>query len=179
MRIDQIEIHTGPVGFEFQAVRQLEARCEAKTAMSKAPTIADVNLKLQEMAAGIGANAVIDVKYDSGMSLTSWRSMKATGLAVLRVADDIPCPMCAETIKRAAKKCRHCGADLAPTAVTPSAATPSAAAPAQPWAAQPHARSTRPTPHQEPLRATDNPVGPMVWIAVVIGLLILFGTLAS
>lgn len=72
MRVDQIEIHAGPVDFQYEPVRQLEVKCEARTNFSKSPTIADANAKLQELAAGIGANAVIDVRYDSGMSMTSW-----------------------------------------------------------------------------------------------------------
>lgn len=35
--------------------------------------------------------------------------------------DEKPCPMCAETIKKAAVKCKHCGADLSTGQVLPSA----------------------------------------------------------
>lgn len=61
----------------------------------------------------MGANAVIRVRYESGMSLTSWRSMTATGVAVFKGADEVACASCAETIKRAVVKCRHCGAEQA------------------------------------------------------------------
>lgn len=33
--------------------------------------------------------------------------------------DTHPCPMCAETIKKAAVKCKHCGADIQPASATP------------------------------------------------------------
>jgi len=33
--------------------------------------------------------------------------------------DTHPCPMCAEAIKKAAVKCKHCGADVQPTSETP------------------------------------------------------------
>src|SRR3954468_18966913 len=99
MRVDQIEIHTGAVDFEYEPIRQLEVKCEAMTNFSKAPTIQDANLRLQQLASQVGANAVIRVTYDSGISLTAWRSMKATGLAVRKISDEISCPVCAETIK--------------------------------------------------------------------------------
>lgn len=106
MRIDEIESDAGAVDFAYEAIRQLEATCEATTAFSKAPTIQDANFKPQEPTAKVGANAVIDVSYKSGATLTSWKSMKATGLAVRRISDEMPCHVCAETIKRAAVKSR-------------------------------------------------------------------------
>jgi hypothetical protein len=68
-----------------------------------------VNFKFQEEAAKVGANAVINVTYSRGMSLTSYEVLKAVGMAVLAESDEMPCPSCAEMIKRAAKKCKHCG----------------------------------------------------------------------
>ena len=161
MRVDQIEIHAGGTDFDYESVRQLEAKCEAKTAFSKAPTIEDVNLKLQEMAAGIGADAVVNVTYDSGVSMTSWRSMKAKGLAVRKVSNEIACPVCAEQIKRAATKCRFCGTEFhssaASAASTPAAQPPQSAT--QPWAGG-SAVTSRPSHRamtEPPLRSTDNP----------------------
>src|SRR5690349_21052470 len=117
MRIDTIEIHIGQPDFSYEPVQQLEAKCEATTLYNAAPTIETANAKLRQLAATIGADAVIGVKYDSGMSLTSWKSMKATGLGVRKVADTYPCPKCAEIIKRAAQQCRFCGSALEPPRV--------------------------------------------------------------
>lgn len=161
MRIEDIEIHAGPVDFQYEALRKLEAKCEAPTAMSKAPTIEDVNAKLREMAAGLGANAVIDVKYESGATMTSWRSMRGYGVAVKRLSDDMPCPVCAETIKRAAKKCRFCGADIASMPIQPAATTASTSSTSAP----------APAVQQEPLRSTDNP---RTMTYVVVAIIILF-----
>jgi hypothetical protein len=108
MQIEAIEIHAGAVDFEYTPVRELEAKCEATTAFQRAPTIDDASAKLRQMAASVGANAVINVQYKSGVSMTSWKSMKAIRLAVRRETDDtdyMPCPVCAERIKRAAIKC--------------------------------------------------------------------------
>ena len=176
MRVDAIEIHPGAVDFQYEPIRQLEAKCEAPTSFSKAPTIADANLKLQELAAKVGANAVVNVTYNSGMSLTSWRAVKATGLAVRKLSDEMACPVCAETIKRAAKKCRFCGADLAgaPAAVSPAAPHSVDVPAAQPWSAPS-------VPHQvlnrEPLRADDNAAGK--WIAIAAVVLAIFAVIAA
>jgi hypothetical protein len=161
MRVESIEIHTGDADFPYTPVRQLEAKCEATTAFSPTPTIEDANAKLRQMAATVGANAVVNVQYSSGVSMTSWKSMKATGLAVQRESEEMPCPVCAETIKRAAAKCRFCGADLAATggqqviqrtgSRTQSSATPQRSAASL----------------QEPLKSNDNPWWVPVIIAVV------------
>jgi hypothetical protein len=178
MRVDQIEIHAGTADFQYEPIRPLEVKCEARTNFSKTPTIAEANAKLQELAAGIGATAVVNVKYDSGMSMTSWRSLKATGLAVKKIADEMPCPQCAETIKRAAKVCRFCQADLsshaadAAVAGSPSSARLASATPPRPG-------PTRSLAHQEPLRATDNSQAGIIIAVVVVVILGLLGALAS
>jgi len=112
LKIEDIEIHVGTPEFAFTPLKLLEARCEATVAFAPAPTVDEMNGKLRSMAAKVGANAVIRVEYNSGVSLTSWKSMKGTGLAVLRATEDVSCPFCAELVKRAAIKCKHCGANL-------------------------------------------------------------------
>ena len=164
MKIEDIEIHAGAPEFGYQPVRRLEAKCEATTNFSKAPTIDDVNNKLRELALSVGANAVVGVRYESGPTMTSWRSMRGFGLAVKRLSEDIPCPVCAETIKRAAKKCRFCGAEITESIQAQSA--PMAAASTQ----------TEPVAEQAPLKSSDNvPVILMVIVGIVLGLLMISG----
>ncbi len=61
----------------------------------------------------MGANAVINVEYDRGMSASSWKALTAHGTAIVAESDEKECPFCSETIKRTAKVCRFCGRDLA------------------------------------------------------------------
>ena len=79
MKVDEIEVHVGHPDFGYAAIRSLEAKVEASSNFSRAPTMEDANSKLRELAVKIGANAVINVEYKTGISMTSWRSMKATG----------------------------------------------------------------------------------------------------
>jgi hypothetical protein len=185
MRVDQIEIHAGAVEFEYEALRHLEAKCEARTAFSEPPTMGRVNQTLQEMAAGIGANAVIHVAYKSGMSMTSWRSMTGTGLAVRRLSDTVPCPRCAEQIKRAATVCRFCGAEVVGVVEAPASRAIATPAPvpsrvsaslvglsaAQRFEADRLARAAR-AGMPEPLKSNDNP-----WRAVTLALVCVIAAL--
>jgi hypothetical protein len=131
-------------------------------AFSPAPTVDEMNAKLRAMASKVGANAVINIEYNSGVSMTSWKSMKGTGLAVRKLSDDISCPICAETIKRAAKRCRYCGAEI--EHILPISAIPSVPS---------TSRSTEkvlPEIQNEPLRETNNP---QLWLIVGAGLFLL------
>lgn len=112
LQITEIEIHAGDVDRPYKRIAEISVKVSAASMFSAAPTIEDVNLKLQEEASTIYANAVIDVEYDRGMSLTSYRVLKATGTAVIIESDVVRCPFCAEEIKRAATKCKHCHSDI-------------------------------------------------------------------
>ena len=69
----------------------------------------DVQQGLIDEARKLGANAIINVDYQRKMTWTSFNSLYGTATAVILEADTMPCPSCAEDIKRAAKKCRFCG----------------------------------------------------------------------
>ena len=112
LRISDIAIHADGIGQQYKALGEITAKVSKGSLLSKSPTIEDVNFKLQEEASKMGANAVINVKYSRGMSLMSYEVLKAVGLAVIAESDEIQCKFCAETVKRAAIKCRHCGSDL-------------------------------------------------------------------
>jgi len=112
MKVTEIEIHAGGVDRPYKTLGQISAKVQAATAFSKTPTLEDINLKLQEKAVQLGANAVLNVQYDRGMSLTSYKVLRANGVAVVLDSDEVKCPYCAELVKREAVKCKHCGSDL-------------------------------------------------------------------
>lgn len=113
MKITDIAIHATGITQPHKVCGEITAKVSKGSVFSKSPTIEDANFKLQEEASRLGANAVINVAYSRGMSLVSYEVLKAVGTAVIMESDERACPMCAETIKRAALKCRHCGADVA------------------------------------------------------------------
>lgn len=112
MQVQEIAIHAGGIDQPYTEVSEISVKVQAATLFSKTPTIEDVNFKLQEKASQIGANAVLNVEYDRGMSLTSYKVLWAKGLAVIVGSDEVKCPFCAEPIKRDAKLCKHCRSDL-------------------------------------------------------------------
>jgi hypothetical protein len=115
MKVTDIGIHAGGVNQPYKALGQISAKVQAATAFSKTPTLEDINLKLQEQAVQMGANAVIRVQYDRGMSLMSFKVLRASGMAVVLESDEVKCRYCAELVKREAVKCKHCGSDLTHT----------------------------------------------------------------
>lgn len=106
------EIVVGVTSRPYRVIGSVKARVGAATVFSKTPTLEDVNWKLQEAATKMGANAVVDVTYDRGISATSWKALTAYGTAVIFDTEDIKCKSCAETIKRDAKKCRFCAEEV-------------------------------------------------------------------
>lgn len=73
----------------------------------------DVDQRLREKALALGANAIVNVRYEQkDESWTNAGSIEGRGLAVVSESDTTTCPFCAERIKRAAMRCKHCGSDI-------------------------------------------------------------------
>lgn len=119
MSMDQIEIHVAQPAFNYRPLRKLEVRSEAMTVFSRTPTEDDVNAKLRTLAAQVGGNAVVDVVYSRGISLTSWKALKATGVAVLKetAANDGACAACNAPNDAGARFCTNCGAAIGAVSV--------------------------------------------------------------
>lgn len=83
MRIEDIEIHTGRPDAPFKKLGPIKAQVGAATVFSRAPTMDEVNQKLRERAVQMRANAIIEVVYDRGVSMSSWKAITATGTAVV------------------------------------------------------------------------------------------------
>lgn len=108
-----IEIFTDTPARPYKSLGVIKAKVAPMGGMmAKQPTIEDANYKLQEIAASLKANGVINVTYTRGISAMSWKALYAEGEAVIFESEDFACPVCAEQIKRAAQKCRFCGTDL-------------------------------------------------------------------
>ena len=83
MQAEQIAIHPGRPDVPFETVGNIKVKKGAQpTPFNARPTEDDVNVRLRQKAAQMGADAVIDVKYKKGVIPSSWRGMTATGTAV-------------------------------------------------------------------------------------------------
>ena len=99
MNLDQIEIHVGIPDFEYEPLRALEARSEARWAFSAPPTEEDVNVQLRRLAASVAGDAVVGVQYKLGAGMFSWKVLKATGLAVRKGRSATPPPFVQKPLK--------------------------------------------------------------------------------
>jgi hypothetical protein len=83
MQTEQIEIHTGEPSGAYTSLGEVKARKGAQpTPFNKRPSEEEINVKLREKAAKLGADAVVNVRYVPGVIPSSWRGMTATGTAV-------------------------------------------------------------------------------------------------
>ncbi len=83
MEASGIEIHRGEPGRPYETIGEVKARKGAQpTPFNKRPSEDDVDVKLREKAAKLGADAVINVRYEKGVIPSSWKGMTATGTAV-------------------------------------------------------------------------------------------------
>lgn len=110
MRIEDIEIHDGEPDRPYEVVGDVLARIGTRTPLNRSPSIEAINSRLREKAISMGANAVIRVAYTRGPIPSSWKGLTARGVAVRLEQDTRRCPSCAESIKRQAVRCKHCGA---------------------------------------------------------------------
>ena len=82
MKVNEIGIHAGNFDHPYRTVGEISAKVEAATRFPKTPTLEDINFKLQEKASQLGANAVIKVEYNRGMS-------QAHGAAAVLESDEV------------------------------------------------------------------------------------------
>jgi hypothetical protein len=110
IQTEQIEIFAGDLNRPYQIAGPIFAKAES-TILSSTVTMDDVNARLREEALKLNSNAIIHAKYER-FSTTSFRGVKASGVAVFLASDQKKCPFCAELIKKEALKCKHCGSEL-------------------------------------------------------------------
>lgn len=83
MQTDQIAIYRGQPDAPYEALGNVKAKKGAQpTPFNKRPTEDEINVKLRQKAAKLGADAVINVTYTKGVIPSSWRGMTAAGTAV-------------------------------------------------------------------------------------------------
>ena len=78
-----VEIHNGPVDWTYRELGLVQARVTSATIFSRTRTTEEVDSKLREEAMKRGADAVIYVHYERGMSNTSYKALTAKGMAVV------------------------------------------------------------------------------------------------
>ena len=85
MRSEEIDIHESDVDRPYRELGPVKVRVGARSAFSKSKTIEDVNVKLRKQALKMGANAVINVRYGRGVSMTSWKALTRATVEYCRI----------------------------------------------------------------------------------------------
>lgn len=79
----RISLTEGDSNRKYTSLGDISVTVNKTTVFNKDPTREDVNQKLKEKAAELGADAVILVRYgEGGMSLMSWGSLEGRGRAI-------------------------------------------------------------------------------------------------
>jgi len=120
LRIEDIEIHTGDISRPYRVIGKIHTAVRQGSKLSHLPTTEEANLKLREVASRDGINAVLNVKYKrqaGGFFIFGGHWLIVTGQGVFAEPSRIPCPHCAELIKREATKCRYCGSSFSDSTV--------------------------------------------------------------
>lgn len=88
-----ITIVAGDLVGPYQVLGPIRVRVTAKTLFSKDRTTEEADVKLRAEAVRRGANAVINVTYDRGISATSWKALTARGVAVVTSSQAAAAPV--------------------------------------------------------------------------------------
>src|SRR5215212_5008972 len=82
MEASQIEIIYGGTERAHRVLGEVSASKGATFAWSPQPEMSEGEEALRKKAAKMGADAVINVKLDRGVSFWSWKAVKGTGTAI-------------------------------------------------------------------------------------------------
>ena len=150
----EIVLVPGPAQSGYRVLGDVRAEIHQKSIMAKTPAreLADRELKAQ--AARLGADAVVDIKYETNSPMFSKKGFIAVGKAVKFEAMVAAAPVAAPPV----------AVPQAPAATLPlqtaEAAAPAPVAPAPaPAVVRP---TTQPAPAQSPVAAAASPPGPLV-----------------
>ena len=105
-------LSTPPEG-NYRALSEVVVKLTRWTPVERKYTREDVDQRLREKTMALGGNAIIHVRYDQkDHTLATAGYIEGRGLAIMDTSDIATCPFCAETIKREATRCKHCGSDI-------------------------------------------------------------------
>ena len=108
-----VRILTEPPQGNYRPLSEVAVKLTRWSPMERKYTREDVDQRLREKAMALGGNAVINVRYDQkDHTMATAGYIEGRGLAIIDESDTAICPYCAETIKREATRCKHCGSDI-------------------------------------------------------------------
>jgi len=114
----KIKIYTEAPTAPYKVIGNVQAKAHATSAVSREPTLDEVNHKLREKALKMGANSVINVKYErKKMDLVGWKPLTAKGqVATVEEGEAqlvlVICPECYARMPLKTNFCTECGANL-------------------------------------------------------------------
>jgi len=83
MEASSVELIYGGTERPHRVLGEVKASKGARFVWSPQPEMAEGEEALRKKAAKMGADAVIDVQLDRGVSIWSWKAVKGTGTAIV------------------------------------------------------------------------------------------------